>query len=195
MKKVFRVSKQGLTRCPRCARHIFLEENWRETQCHFCDARLLAVGLQGPTPAKPVLGRSRSNLIAAGLLSASIGMAACDDSGEPDADAGAMIEMGVLDAAPDLAVNVALYGEPPVGGIMPEVDAAPEPEPQPEYGAPPVPEPPVMDAGVDAMIDAAPEPEPQPEYGAPPEVDAEVEPAPDPEPQPEYGAPPQPEEE
>lgn len=190
-KKIFRVSKQGLTRCPKCARHIFLEENWRETECHFCGAHLLAAGLKGPTPAKPVLGRSRSNLIAAGLLSASLGMAACDDSGEPEGDAGAMIEMGVLDASPDMGMAVAMYGEPPMGGMMAEVDAAPEPEPQPEYGAPPEPDPPMMDAAVDA----APEPEPQPEYGAPPEVDAEVEPAPEPEPQPEYGAPPEPEEE
>ena len=140
MKKIFRVSKQGLTRCPRCARHIFLEENWRETQCHFCDAHLLAVGLTGPTTAKPILGRSRSNLIAAGLLSASLGLAACDDTSDPAEDAGPMVEMGVLDAAPDMGAAVALYGEPPMGGMMAEVDAAPDPEPQPEYGAPPGPD-------------------------------------------------------
>jgi hypothetical protein len=144
-----------------------------------------------------VRGRSRSNLIAAGLLTASIGIAACDDAGDPDPPADAMVMGGMmeLDAAPDMMLPVALYGEPPmldmdVPVIDAEIDAAPEPEPQPEYGAPPEP-----DAAIDAEIDAAPEPEPQPEYGAPPEVDAgaEMDAARDPGPQPLYGAAPAPE--
>jgi len=156
MKKVFRVSKQGLTRCPQCARHIFLEESWRETHCHFCSAHLLAPGVKGPTKAKPVRGRSRSNLIAAGLLTASIGIAACDDSGDPDPPADAMVMGGMmeLDAAPDMMLPVALYGEPPMLDMdAPVIDAAPDAGPAPLYG----------DAPMDAEIDAAPEPEPQPE--------------------------------
>ena len=201
MKTVFRVSKQGLTRCPQCARHIFLEKNWRETHCHFCSAHLLAPGVTGPSKAKPVLGRSRANLIAAGLLSASIGIAACDDSGEPDPPADAMVMdamvmggMMEMDAAPDMSLPVALYGEPPMFDMDPPVPA-PDAGPAP-LDAMPQPEP---DAAVDAEIDAAPEPEPQPEYGAPPEPDAGAEPdaemdaARDPGPQPLYGAVPAPE--
>jgi hypothetical protein len=157
MKKIFRVSKQGLTRCPQCARHIFLAEAWRETECHFCHAQLLnAAPATGKRPLRRLA--TRSNLIAAGLLSASLGMAACDDSGEPEPTTDAMMMV-----APDSSVQPA-YGEPAGDFRMADatLDAAPDPEPQPEYGAPAEPDAalePAEDAGVQPDYGNAAEPE------------------------------------
>ena len=126
MKKVFRVSKQGLTRCPECTRHIFLAFNWRETACHFCDAQL--VNAKSVPEGKRT--NPRSNLIAAGLISASLGLAACDDSEPEPTDAtppaADMIMMDVPDTPSD-----AVYGAP---GLFDAMVMAPDVGPQPDYG-------------------------------------------------------------
>ena len=183
-----RVSSKGLTRCPQCARHIFLADNWRATDCEFCGARLIA---SPATTSQFLLERirnGRSGLVAAGLLSISLSGAGCVDDRQPDPSDQGMTMQGVDQMVGQM---------PPMQDARPEddaaFDAAPEPMPQPEYGAPPE-----TDAGIgeDAQIDAAPEPMPQPEYGAPPEPDAgseddaELDAAPEPLPQPEYGGPP-----
>ncbi len=143
MKKVFRVSKQGLSRCPQCARHIFLEAKWQATRCHFCSAELVAAGEDAPKKATPPRRSTRSNLIAAGLLTASLGVAACDDSGDPDPPADVAVMGGVMaedaatdaatDAAPDMmsmALDAIVDSGPPVPpyGQPPSTDMSPQPE-------------------------------------------------------------------
>ena len=191
MKKVYRVSRCGLTRCPECARHIFLAENWTETDCSFCDAHLVAHAPPVQPPALQRVRSTRSGLIAAGLMSLSIGAAACtqDDDGKTDAGMMAVDAEMTSDASAQtdgmMIESDAALPQPLYGAVA--LDASPEPEPQPEYGAPPL-----EDMGVE--IDMAPEPEPQPEYGAPPvseDAGVEIDAAPDPGPQPEYGAPPE----
>ena len=98
---------------------------------------------------------------------------------EMTSDASAQTDGMMIES--DAALPQPLYGAV-------ALDASPEPEPQPEYGAPPLEDMGVEidmaqslslsrsmaptcgeDAGVE--IDAAPDPGPQPEYGAPPEGD------------------------
>ncbi len=182
MTKRYRVSRDGLTRCPKCARHIFLAERWLETDCQFCGAQLVAGAPPAAPPQLDRIRKGRSGLIAAGLLSFSLGATGCLEDKDPSrGDQGIMMpstDMGVPESdsggpLSDMSMerNDFAIDQPVYGAVGPDaaLDAAPDPGPQPEYGAPPAPEP---DAGPDAALDLAPDLGSQPEYGAPPE-DAE----------------------
>ena len=181
MTKKYRVSMHGLTRCPACARHVFLAENWKETQCKFCQAHLLS-GVPSAEPTPPQTGRlNRSGLVAAGLLSMSLGSVGCMDDTEPaPSDQGIAADSATRDVG-QTRLDLGNIAQPAYGAVAPDrgqPDAAmdagigpldmSQPIDQPAYGAV-APDRGQPDAAIDAEIDAAPDPGPVPEYGAPPD--------------------------
>ena len=182
MAKTYLVSKSGLTRCPACERHIFLAEDWKETDCSFCGMHLVSGDAPGVSGIVGVSRPGRSGLIAAGLLSMSLSAAGCVD----DAETEKRLDQGVMGGAATMPMggSAAMGGTPTMGGEKVSPDAALA---QPVYGAP-GPEPVLMpDASMEADMELD-----QPVYGAPgPDAEVMLDAAAEPEPQPEYGAPPE----
>ena len=58
MDQIFYISGQGLARCPRCGRHVLLDDEVAETRCPFCSAGMLDAPIRhaGPTDAIESIG-------------------------------------------------------------------------------------------------------------------------------------------
>lgn len=66
--QTFYISAKGLSRCPRCGRHVVLADEVARTRCPFCDAGILEMpsGRMGPTEMIAALG-GRTGRVAAAL--------------------------------------------------------------------------------------------------------------------------------
>lgn len=145
MKRIVRVSRQGLTECPGCHAHVKTEEELTLTHCPFCETSLLARDqAQGVMGVARKFAGSKTGLLAATLFGASL--VACSPgpgnndgnvSKEATPDAGVAPMYGLpaepaTEQAPD-GGNNAMYGLPaePVRETMPG-----EPN-QAAYGLPP----------------------------------------------------------
>ena len=151
MKTKIWVSRQNLTRCSKCSRHVEIDQHLSthelsSLRCTFCDGELIQTSRRGATsahrrPSSPalnthLLGR-HSGRLAAGLLSVGLMIAGCDDDEPITSDMGMQAGGATggieIDMGPG-EVGMALYG------VFPELDMAPEPEPQPDYGVFPDPD-------------------------------------------------------
>lgn len=133
MKKRVMVSRGGLTACPSCLSHIEVAGELEQTECPFCDARLVAArhahGERFGGGVMLALRASRSAALAT-ALGAGLSMAACSAISDPGPPAepvyGAPATMDMIsppddDAGADMEV---------------EADMAEDNLSQPEYGAP-----------------------------------------------------------
>jgi hypothetical protein len=103
-----RISRQGLSRCPSCRRHIQVETPVSSTVCPFCGGSF-SEALTGAAFAQAVevfreIVRGRTSAVAASVLSLSLGVAGCSS----DTD----------------AVPVPVYGITPSGDVGTVLDAA-----------------------------------------------------------------------
>ncbi len=174
-----RVSRQGLTRCPACGRHIRFAESVALTACPFCGS-----GLSGVAKAKAaIVHGARGGILAAGLM----GALACESSATGTSPAGdttggdsavttdVASEPDVVDPGEDTVEPAEDIGAQPEYGLPPMDVEEPEDIPvQPLYGGPPdtvttddVPIQPLYGAPSDIVeSDDVPV---QPLYGAPPD--------------------------
>ncbi len=177
MARKVRVSRHGLSACPRCRAHVPVAANWRATTCGFCGAGLLAPESTADVLAElRTLGGRAGGAMAAALLS--LGVACSEDTrGLDGQDAGSQTRLdGGQNQNPDAQVADSGQNQNPdaqvsdagQNGDATLVDSG-EVIPGPEYGEPP------MDSGV---IDSGVVPDsglvpdsgeiPVPLYGLPP---------------------------
>jgi hypothetical protein len=166
-----KVSRDGLTRCPKCSSHIKVAAVLAETTCPFCNT-VLKTALK-PDPKgilqsiSDKLKQGRGGLIAASLLGLTAGVSGCATDSNGDGTGGDT--SSITDVVQEDAEDV---GAQPEYGVPADVfqEDAMDAGPQPEYGVP---------ADVDEEKDE----------GATTANDVEREDATDAGPQPEYGVP------
>ena len=121
-----KISRQGLTVCPACSKHIQVAERLAETVCPFCNAELgeaLATASRDPGPMQRLAGSGRSAIIAASMMG--MPLVGCADGEDGPADP---VDM-VADSTSDI-MNTPVYGMPAddVGPSVPEDSTAEDAE-------------------------------------------------------------------
>ena len=162
MVKKVQVSRAGFTRCPSCHSHMKVAAKLAETSCPFCGASILAESrAEGALKsAARALMTGRSSIIAASLFG-SVALTSCGETPTSTATGGqttagettggGTTEGGTTEGGTTEGETTG--GSTEDAGVTGE-DAV-EPEPQPEYGVPPIEE------------EDASEPEPANDYGGP----------------------------
>ena len=157
MVRKVQVSRAGFTRCPSCQSHMKVAAKLAETSCPFCGASILAESRASGAlkSAARALMTGRSSIIAASLFG-SVALTSCGETPSSHATggqttSGETTEGGTTEAGTTEGETTG--GSTEDAGVTGE-DAV-EPEPQPEYGVPPIEE------------EDATEPEPANDYGGP----------------------------
>ncbi len=147
VKKIVKVSRDGLTRCPACGNHIRVAEVLADTTCPFCDASIRQ--LDDPVAAEGAVRRvaralmtGRSSVIAASILgAATMGLSGVGCSTDTNGDKKDDVEEVSTETTGENADTESSGTETGAADDVAEPgdieeDTSPEPESQADYGGP-----------------------------------------------------------
>lgn len=131
---IIKVSRQGLTLCPACSKHIQVAEQLEETACPFCQAeftKALVTANRAPGPLQRLAGSGRSAVIAASLMGMPMVGVACADGESTPGDPVDMV-------ADSMADSMAGSGSDSMGDSLSDITVFPDSEEMsyPVYGMP-----------------------------------------------------------